>query len=592
MKYKMSILIASFLSLQAMDAPPVQTETVPVKMQDFHNKEQRKFKKYDLEHPETFIQLMREKFNYEKSKEEYLRQVQELLSGLLGQHLAMDYFGQNVFFGNHYFQLEDTSNIFLRRTNSQGFGFGIATMLNPETTEQLNIILAHSDLLKKQDLYSSEELSTIYRWILDTQKGPWLNNLGLLLKTREEGRIEAAKANAIRPKAESSIRKLADSPFETDNSLAPDNFLYAENILELSRTALSKNNPSVFRTFNQLTADLAQLYRIHQKEYQLLYTIVKNELFTQYRQAVLAGLKIPPAILFPIPEQLRKQNHIPSKFPDQLETIKNPATYLTHASLDEELEKARIEWNKAQKTKPKIKKKIRRKKYLPLETTSFESGSAEAITIAKPEEIKKIKIGVDGSYIEEGTEDDLKIVIEDPIHDTTATIFKTKNSPENSAQIKALPKINYTRWVNEWFENPENAIITQGYKDPKNPRFRAGEPAWMPIVLHAFPKLIDDYIYHYGSVSQTPSRTVKAKNDIMVTIPGKMEYPDGNEETGVFTYIIDPDNGQWFHRMFTPSSHKKMAADFMGKGYFSPEIKGYYDVYFPPLVPKVKPTLP
>ncbi len=69
----------------------------------------------------------------------------------------------------------------------------------------------------------------------------------------------------------------------------------------------------------------------------------------------------------------------------------------------------------------------------------------------------------------------------------------------------------------------------------------------------------------------------------MITIPGKMEYPDGTEETGVFTYIIDSENGQWYHRMFTPSSHKKMAEDFMQKGFFSPEIKGYYDVYFPPL---------
>ena len=90
----------------------------------------------------------------------------------------------------------------------------------------------------------------------------------------------------------------------------------------------------------------------------------------------------------------------------------------------------------------------------------------------------------------------------------------------------------------------------------------------MPVVLHAFPQLVDEYIYKYGSVSQTPSRMVKGKNDIMVTIPGKMEYPTGKEETGVFTYIIDSANGQWFHRMFTPSSHKKMAADFMEKRIF------------------------
>lgn len=327
--------------------------------------------------------------------------------------------------------------------------------------------------------------------------------------------------------------------------------------------------------------DLAQLYRIHQKEYQLLYNIVRQELSTVYREAISAGQKIPPTILLPIPEYFRKQGHIPAKFPDQLETIKNPATYLTHATLDAELEKARVEWNKVHAQKPKIKKKIRRRRQFTLETESAEPGAKKEIEPI--EEVRKIKIGPDGSYIAQDAEDDLKIIVENPINDSTATIFKTKNSPENTAKLKSLPKINYTNSVLAWFDNPKQAFIDQGYTDPKNPRYRAGEPDWKPMVLHAFPKLVDDFIWKYGTTSETPSRRVKGKKDIMITIPGQMEYPDGTEETGLFTYLIDSTNGQWFHRMFTPASHKKMATDFMEKGYFAPEIKGYYDVYFPPL---------
>ena len=94
----------------------------------------------------------------------------------------------------------------------------------------------------------------------------------------------------------------------------------------------------------------------------------------------------------------------------------------------------------------------------------------------------------------------------------------------------------------------------------------------MPVVLHAFPQLVDEYIYKYGSVSQTPSRMVKGKKDIMVTIPGKMEYPDGNEETGVFTYIIDSANGQWFHRMLL-LLHTKNGCRFYRKDILHPKSR-------------------
>ncbi|CAN5204754.1 hypothetical protein BH09DEP1_BH09DEP1_4550 [soil metagenome] len=589
MKYKISIFLSLSFSLFGMDAPDA-SQTVPVKFHDFHTKEQRKFKKYDLAHPEKFLQLMREKFNYEENKEGYLKKLQTLGSGLLAQHQAMQYFGENLFFLNYYYQLYEKYNTLLRKLNSEVNSQALsirqlsAIDLNPDTSEQLNIILTHNDLLKKLQPYCPEEISIFFSWVLDTPKGVWLNNLGLLQKTRQEAMLEVNNANSIRPKAEYSIVSASGTPFETNNPFIKENLMYAVQILYNAYNARSEGTEKANKTFDQTMTALIQLYRIQQNEYQLLYGIVKKELFSKYREAISTGQKIPATILLPVPEELRKQNHIPSKFPDELETIKNPATYLSHANLDAELGKARIEWDMSHATKPKVKKKIRRRKYLPSEPKGAELNVEEEIEAVEAiEGVKKIKIGPDGSYIAGGAEDDLKIIIEDPVHDATVTIFKTKSSLENTAKIKALPKINYTHWVNEWFSNPENAILTHGYHDPKNVRYRAGEPEWKPIVLHAFPQLVDEYIYKYSTVSQSPSRKIKGKNDILVTIPGKMEYPNGDEETGIFTYLIDPVDGRWFHRMFTPSSHKKMAADFMEKGFFSPEVAGYYDVYFPPL---------
>lgn len=598
MKNRISIFIILFFSMNGMDAPLSETETVPVKMQDLHNKEQRKFKKYDLNHPEKFLGIMREQFNYRGNKEKYLRQVQTLLSGLLAQHQAMRYLGDSAFFTNYHYQLKDKYQLNLNKLNAK-------TLIRPneekdliltipETSEQLNILLAHYNLLNESKIYSPEELSIIFSWIFDKEKGAWLNNLGLLQKTAQELQLEENKIAEPRSKAEYSVVTTSENLFSTTDLLLKDNFTYANEYIrqstilqKLETTTLDTNAiEKASRNYEQLMTDLSQLYRIHQNSYQKLYDIVKKELSSVYRDAVLSGQKIPAIILLPIPEQSRILNHIPSKFPENLEMIKNPATYLTHASLDSEFEKARIEWDKSHAIiKPKMKKKIRRKKQFIQEAKSPESKAEEETEVIESiEEAKKIAEGPDGSYIAEGMEDDLKIIIEDPIHDSTATIFKTKNSPLNTLKLKNLPKVKYTTSVNEWFTDPKKARIDQGYLDPKNPRYRAGEPDWKPIVLHAFPKLVDEYIGKYGTVSETPSRRIKGKNDIIVTIPGNMEYPDGNEETGIFTYIIDPENGQWFHRMFTPSSHKKMAADFMEKGYFAPEVKGYYDVYFPPLV--------
>lgn len=603
MKYKIIVFLALFFSLHGMDAPLGETETVPVKLHDLHNKEQRKFKKYDLEHPEKFLVIMREQFNYNGDKETYLKRVQTLASALLAQHYLAQYLGEVAYFTHYHSKLRNEYYQLLHRLHVKSADRDKdMAMLNPETAEQLNILLAHPETARGGDrIFSQEELAVIFSWIFDIEKGTWLNNFGLLQKNVHENTLAYNKLMELRNKLENIVSPVPGTPFENPEQLIKDNIPYVSRLFssyetlqasEANASSEEMRNKAIFE-YEQNNAQLAQLYRIMQPFYQKLYIIVRKELYEAFNKALQAKVKnITPLFVLPIPEQLRKTNAIPAKFPEELPTIANPSTYLTLPSLNTDLENARIEFEKAKTTQPPKKKRWHRPKgKFSLELPEGQSAIEPTVAPVSVEP-KKIREASDKSFIVEDGEDDLQIIIEDPAHDSTVTIFKTKSSPANSTKLKSLPKVNYTHSVNEWFRNPKKARVEQGYTDPKNPRYRAGEPEWKPIILHAFPQLVDEYIYKYGSVSQTPSRMVKGKNDIMVTIPGKMEYPDDKQETGVFTYIIDPTNGQWFHRMFTPSSHKKMAGDFMEKGYFAPEVKGYYDVYFPPLAPKEKTVLP
>ena len=109
---------------------------------------------------------------------------------------------------------------------------------------------------------------------------------------------------------------------------------------------------------------------------------------------------------------------------------------------------------------------------------------------------------------------------------------------------------------------------------------------WKPIALHAFSPLIDEYINQWGHITTIKNRRNPAQEDILITIPGKIIYPPGaqpQEEAGIFAYIIDSKNGQWYHRMFTAGTLSELTKNLFEKGYFAPEMTGYYDVFFPPL---------
>ena len=574
-----------------MEAPIQEEESIPVALQSEYTLEKKRLKKYHLENPDFFLKLLRTELEKEKNPTAYLEQLQILASALLAQHLAMQTMDEIAFLKNKWNQIREQFYMFSRKCAKTRISQYAETVeLIPDNDNQLNEVLAHVDILKnKEDKFSDEDLKTIFSWILDTSKGEWINNLGKQLLQQHDG----ALVNKLIDKKQDQLAEILGasnkSPIMQSNTpLIAElrRYLY-ETLTNLKTYRDLLHNPR-FQTpqkKEQATVDylrnnqrIAHLYRIVQKSYAQMYKIVVKELYDSFAQLAKEGVKNIAGYLAPIPEQARKEKIFPNTFPKELTLFQESSKTITVPSVEKQLEQARIEWEKSHAQEPKIKKKYRRKK------TTFPSLSITQ----EPEEIMpaKIRTGIDGSYILEGGENDVQLTIEDPAHDVTATIFKTKQTPANAAQLKQLPKIHYTPWVQMWFDNPENARIAQGFTDPKNPKYKAGEPVWRPIVLHAFPRLVDEYIGVYGTVSKTPSYMQRGKDDILITIPGKMEFPDGKEETGVFTYIIDSATGDWYHRMFTPESGKKLIADLIEKGYFSPQMTGYYQVFFPALPSK------
>ncbi len=200
-------------------------------------------------------------------------------------------------------------------------------------------------------------------------------------------------------------------------------------------------------------------------------------------------------------------------------------------------------------------------------------------------ELHKIKQSpYDNSFVLEKEDTASEVIIHDPRHNTITTLFK----PAKKSDIDPAPFIplKYTDWVSMWFINPQEALQLQGYKDPKSTKY-VGEAKYQYIIdIHDFARLVDDYISQLALVSKTTNKKNPKREDFLITIPGRMQYADGTQETGIYSYLIDSENGQCYHRMFEPQSGTKIISDLFEKGYFNPDMTGYYEVFFPPLEKK------
>ncbi len=578
-----------FICVASMEAPP---GVIPLAVRDNYAREQKKFAGYHLDRPDYFVQRMQKDFKKAEDISSYVKLVHLFASNLLVQHLAIYQVNINSYLQTQWEKVREHYNLLLRKVNAH-IDKDEMIHLVPENDYQLNNLLTHSHLINSHRVLLPEEQAVLFSWIVDPEKGTWLNNIGRLGKVDHEGVIIEQMISKNRDTLGNLIVPFSHSKmFDTVDLIAENaDYLYEITMnvrvyVERSAKVTSiKERDTLAKRFFSNDFNTAQLYRLAQSWYQTLYKIVRKELYDSFVQAARVGKQNLREYLTPIPAQAVKDGALPAKFPETLEPILDPRTFVVVPTLDSELEAAREKWKKHQTAPAKIKKKkIRKRRFYP---TVAQMQAEEPSIQAKEESIEspivKKRQAPDGSYITEDAEDDLSIAIEDPVHGSTAIIFKTQPTAEERQKLNNLPPIHYTPWVNLWFQDPEKARIDQGYTKPGNPKYKAGEPSWHPIVVHAFAQLVDEYIKRYGRVSTTPSRKEKDKKDILVTIPGKMIFPNNEEVTGVFTYVIDSTSGQWYHRMFTPESGTQLVSDLVKQGYFAPTMQGYYDVYFPPL---------
>ena len=601
-----------------MEVPPTQiaqpAEQMSPEIATKFSEEKRKFEKYDFDHPENFLNQLRTQLNPQQNLIQYLENLQRFASKLLYQQLFIQ---QLITWAYLYSKGVDLTKLAYHYMSEMGvkrevvrsmsrsespplYGF----KLSPETEDQLNEMTAHSGLLTSRK-YSARDIDALFLWILDKGKGSWLNKLGLALKADYDNKL-------LQPLEYSEWNKIHDlyystgdiwTPTRQDIRLINENTQYLGHLLEKYESLQKgleklKALQATKKHLSKLTVGMSygafylesikdtDLYIQAYPWYEKLYELIRKELGAGIAELLRKNPQDKTVIKYleSLPAEAVQEKLVPKILPSRLPELLKLSEAIKLPSLDAEFDRARIEWEKThasgieEKKIEKPKKKRRRKISAEKEVLAICPAIEEEVEeISVPE---KINEGRDGSYILAGDDNDKRITIHDPKNNTTQVIFKT-DKPFRIEQH--LPPVVYTNWVTMWFEDPEKAREIQGYNDPKNKRYRAGEPSWKPAALHAFSVLVDDYIREWGTSTTIPSRREKGKEDILVTIPGMMVFPDGKQETGVFAYLIDSKTGEWYHRMFEPQSRGKILSDLFEKGYFSPEMTGYYDVYFPRL---------
>lgn len=515
---------------------------------------------------------------------DYLQRLQKLANGLAHQHR---FIGSLDSFSITMSKLFDVQKVSLQLHNNawikeEGFE-GARSFFSCTMPESINLVLKYKKLFKAFPLTADQaELEHYYQSISERAKlifkdpkmqalaDTWaessnseVSHLGKILKTNQLifalGASNKKNMNVLVP----FIRQ--PNPFSYLLQFVSDENYYIRHALryfinghdtfadycEMLLSEKQKNTLTELQTDKDIVAlsamqQLAQGYFKNSDHFIELYKAILQEIQSIIQQERAKGNKNFRE-LYNFTKELTFDNKIRNyilngPLPEHLEFIKFAPEVQDTPSSSPDL---------AQKNK----KNVRKKKNVQQSKSSGKNEQPEIVTNKNP-------------LIEE-TEDCLKI--QDPDNKLAIQIFKT----DESNQIKMLPVINYTDWVVAWFNNADEALNAQGYTDPTNKKFTPIQDRAHVKAMHGFSRLVDDYIKQWGKQSTTPSRRKTNKMDILITLPGALVYQNGTWETGLFTYIIDSENGEWYHRNFTTRAGKQLIEDYWQKGYF--------DVEFPPL---------
>jgi hypothetical protein len=573
-----ALLLTLVLNIWAMDAPPgAHTQEIPADLQLRYSPERDRFRSYNLDNPENkFLSKLRKDLKKDEDVETYLENLHLFANLLLAQHLILNQAIQATHINDYQTTLLNNEQKIVKKLGAKEKESG-QFLIFPPTTDALNEIVAHQSILLAESL-TPEQLRIAFIWSFTDDV--WFQSLAEYLLNRHILKlIVEERRSAVFKTSEKIITVnmvLEEKDIEHDSlpriikiNTQPMYEINQEREKAEKRLTSAENRKIQYaKSYSSLTEDFSKavilqglLYKYTHKWYEQLYKVIRNEISTTIKDLItkktnISGIGKYAANIY---TDLLPEKVLPVELPPL-----SPAVKLLSPS-DFEQDKLRIknEWILEQKKKEEERKRN-----------------------------NKIKQTEDGSsYILEFEDIPTSITIHNQKNNTQEIIFKHESPFEIDKVGKKIFPIKYTDWVNQWFVDPKQAIATQGYNNPASLKFRAGEPEWKPIVLHAFSPLVDDYIKQWGRITTTKNRKNPAQEDILITIPGKIIYPPGSqpqEEAGIFAYIIDSQNGQWYHRMFTPGSLSELTRNLFEKGYFAPQMTGYYDVFFPPLAPRKK----
>ena len=565
-------------SMQKPETAP--GSAIPDWVKTKYDEERSKFARYDLDHPEKFITLLRTQLQKKEDPLGYLKKLRMFASRLLLQHL----FAQKNAYLSHY---TSHKQYLVEAVNKSFAQMGAKKVderqyqLMDVNDEELAEVLAHSRLLQEELLYSPEDRNVIYGWIIDPSKGEKLRLLGMNRKYTHEGMVAKKEIKEIERDSDEFAKPLMITKFYAIKvpKIIEENTAYLNRLFTNIETFFSKaikykklthgtkeyEPQSIRKDYDIENAKVADLYTHTHHWYEKLYKIVYQELLNTYKELVQTSPRNTSLVenLQSLPAQSVEDKKIPLFLPKELDAYVDPKTVVKFFNLDDELENARNEFSLKNQPAPQSIAQSPPSKNIP--------------STSEPRKI--MQSSQDGSYILDGQETSTTITIHNPKNKTLEIIFKT----DKPSVPQDLPEINYTDWVKMWHQNPAEALEKQGYATFGSQKYEYPENRWKAIARHAFSPLVDNYISKWGTYSTVDSRRVLGKKDILITIPGMLKYPNGTSETGVFTYLIDSTNKQWYHRMFTPQSNRQLIQDLASKGYFSPQMTGYYEVFFPPL---------
>jgi hypothetical protein len=224
MEYILILLSSAFcIPTYTMDAP---TSTVPYALEAQRKSEIKRLASYKFDQPELFIKKLREVFKKDANPREYLQWLQILASGLLAQHILMETMTLVSYLNEHFIKSKEQYDRILHRLHAQVTNKDI--IIVPETDMQLNILLAHWDIIAKPHILSADEIKTVFIWILDSDKGVWLNNLGLNVKVAHESSEIEALITAPRKKMHNLVLASVTKStfFEKSNTFVDENLNY------------------------------------------------------------------------------------------------------------------------------------------------------------------------------------------------------------------------------------------------------------------------------------------------------------------------------------------------------------------------------